>query len=164
MVETRSGSEVRLVTQLPHFLHTQETRPRTTECAGILGTEPELSHRQILHERNHRIYQWHWTSEFQNLLHLGPYFRILANEIGWKISASHGFHDPWQRPVSRDHFTYGAPQMSSLFSTSHGGSTSKPAEWDRLNWQPSGALQHTWTASPDPGTSSWMTQSEPSEN
>ncbi len=103
-------------------------------------------------------------SEFQNLLHLGPYLRILANEIRQKISASHCFYNPWQRPISLGHFTNGATRMPSLISMTNGGSTSKPAERDCLHRRPPGALRHPQMTSPDPGTGPGMTMPKPFEN
>jgi hypothetical protein len=120
--------EIGLIVQLPHILHTKETRTRTLDCARLQRAKPDLPHRQIFHEEDHRMPQRHWTGQFQNLLHFGSHFWILSNE-----TEHHGIHDSRQGTIPLDHVTNGTTGVSGKFSTSHGRSTLKPPERDHLH-------------------------------
>jgi len=142
MAQIRSSPEVGFTLQLTNFLRAKEARPRTPDRAGFPGTQPEFPHRQIFHERNHRMYQRYRPGKLQYFLDLGPHLRILADEAGRKIPATDCFHHRRKRTMSLGNFTNGTFRLPGLFSTTHGGRTLKPSERDCLHQRPTHPLRH----------------------
>ncbi len=84
----------------------------------------------------------HQPGKFQNFLHPGSHFMILANETRWAIATNHSLHHSRKRPISFYHVTDGTSRLSSFFSTTDGRSSTKPPECDSLHRWPTGTLWH----------------------
>ncbi len=92
MVETRSGSPIKLTVQLTNILRAQEARPGTQDRSRLPATQPALSHQQILHEGDQRMHRGHRQSKFVHFHDTGLKFGILADETGTRITTPNGIH------------------------------------------------------------------------
>ncbi len=143
MAESRSGSPIKLTIQLTHILSAQEARSRTQDCSGLLATQPALPYQQILHEGDQRMYQGHRQSKLVHFHNTGSNLRILADEIGTRITTPNSLHHSKQRTVSLDHFTYGTTRMPRELAKADWTSSSRITEHPHLHWWSADPYRHS---------------------
>ncbi len=107
-------------------------------CAGLPLTEPELPHRQVLHERNHRMHRRYRTGKLHHFHHTGPNLWILANATGQGLAEIDSFHHSGQGSVSLDYFTHGTLGLPSEFPTVNGRSIEGHPQCTGLHRWPAG--------------------------
>jgi hypothetical protein len=123
MAQTGSGPAIQLELQLTHFQRTKETRPGTPDHTGLPIAQPALPHRQVLYERDQRMYRGHWTGQLVHFHNSRPHFRILANETGSRITTTDCLYNSKPRTISLDHFTHGITRMPGKFPEVDGTSS-----------------------------------------
>jgi hypothetical protein len=133
MAQTRSGSTVKLKLQLTHLLHTKKTRPGTPDRSRLPVTQPALPHRQVLHERDQRMYRGHRQGQFVHFHHSRPHIRVLENEAGPGIATTNCLHHSKSGAISLDNLTDGTTRVSSKLPKVDGTSSMRIAEHTDLH-------------------------------
>jgi len=121
-------------------------RNKASACKGarFQGTQQPLTHRQIFHERNYRMYWQNRTSKLDYFFNIGSHFWILPNAIGWKITITHRFHNSRTRPIPIDHIAHGSPWLSCELPMPHGRCPQEYFKHNCLHWQFAGPYQNPW--------------------
>ncbi len=150
--------------QLTDFLHTKEPRPRIMNCVGLLAAKSTFTHQQVLHERDQRMYWGHRPGQFIHILHAGPHFRILANEIEGRIPTPDCLYHSWARTVPLDHFTYGLTRMPSKLPKTNGAGSTRNTKCADLHRQCPNTYQYARAPSRGTGGYTHETTSKSSKN
>ena len=127
MAQTGSGTTINLQLQLAHILRTQETGPGAPDRTRLPVTQPALPHRQVLDERDQRVYWGHQTGQFLHFYNSRSHFWIMANEAGPRITTTDRLHHSKPRTISLDHLTHWITRMPGKLPEVDGTSSTRIA-------------------------------------